>query len=72
MNAKARLSNLNEIKGSDPYAYLPTYHDATLLTTRTQSETHQLGANLEDAVDVFLGLLTFGLTLGEAGEQAEQ
>lgn len=37
------------------------------LTTHTQ-ETHQLGANLEDAVDVLLGLSTFGPTLGEAGE----
>ena len=43
-----------------------------ITNAHTQSETHQLGANLEDAVDVPLGLSTFGLILGEAGVQVEQ
>ena len=37
-----------------------------------RSETYQLGANLEDAVDVLPGPASFGPTLGEAGEQAER
>lgn len=36
------------------------------------SETHQLVADLEDAVDVFPGPASFGPTLGEVGEQVEQ
>ena len=35
-------------------------------------ETHQLGANLEDAVDVLSGPASFGPTPGEAGERAER
>lgn len=39
---------------------------------QSQEEAHQLGANLEDAVDVLPVPASFGPTLGEAGEQAEQ
>lgn len=38
----------------------------------SQEEAHQLGANLEAAVDVLPGPASFGPSLGEAGELAEQ
>lgn len=48
------------------------YQSVLVIVNHARSETHQLGANLEDAVDVLPGPASFGPTLGEAGELAEQ
>ena len=51
---------------------LQWYSTSSVLATHAKLETHQLGANLEDAVDVLPGPASFGPTPGEAGEQAER